>query len=230
MTRKTTKNAHPFRMKPSALMSRPLSLLLALTICSFAADAPKPLFSETFDSTTVGKLPEGFKVLAGGFAVQQDGTAKFIELPGAPLDSFGVVFGPSERPPLNASAKTFGTKTGRKFPAFGLSVGGAGGYRLQVSAAKKMLEIFKGDEVRASVPFDWMSGTWTSLRIQIRPSGTGCVVEGKAWPADAAEPKEWLVKYEAAEAPSPGQAGIWGNPFSGTPIRFDDLIVAAGTF
>jgi hypothetical protein len=139
-------------MKPSALMSRPLSLLLALTICSFAADAPKPLYSETFDSATVGKLPQGFKVLAGGFAVQEDGKAKFIELPGAPLDSFGVVFGPSEKPPLNASAKIFGTKTGRKFPAFGLSVGGAGGYRLQVSAAKKMLEIFKGDEGPARCP------------------------------------------------------------------------------
>ena len=93
-----------------------------------------------------------------------------------------------------------------------------------------MLEIFKGDEVRAGVPFDWTSGTWTCLRIQVRPSGTGCIVEGKAWAADSAEPKEWLVKHEAPETPNPGPAGIWGNPFSGTPIRFDDLIVAAGTF
>lgn len=211
-------------------MRRLLSLLFATSISSLAAEAPKPLFSENFDAVAPGKLPAGFKVLAGGFVVQQDGSARFIELPGAPLDTFGVLFGPSEKPPIAASAKIFGTKTGRKFPAFGLSLGGAGGYRLQVSAAKKALEIFKGDEMRASIPFEWTSGAWTQLRLQVRPEGTGCVVEGKAWAADTAEPKEWLVKYEATEPATPGQAGVWGNPFSGTPIRFDDLAVAAGTF
>ena len=217
-------------MKPSALMTRPVSLLFALVISSLAAAAPKPLFSENFESAPAGKLPAGFKVLAGGFAVQQEGAAKFMELPGAPLDTFGVLFGPPEKPPIFASAKIFGTKTGRKFPAFGVSLGGAGGFRLQVSAAKKMLEIFKGDEVRASVPFEWTSGTWMHLRIQVRPAGTGCIVEGKAWPADSPEPKEWLIKHEAPEAATAGPAGVWGNPFSGTPIRFDDLVVAAGTF
>lgn len=211
-------------------MRRTLALLIPLAVSSLAADAPKPLFSENFDSAATGKLPEGFKVLAGGFAVQQDGSARFMELPGAPLDTFGVLFGPSEKPPLSASAKILGTKTGRKFPAFGVSIGGAGGYRLQVSAAKKALEVFKGDEARASVPFEWTSGTWTQLRIQVRPSGTGSIVEGKAWSAGSAEPKEWLIKHEAPEAAATGQAGVWGNPFSGTPIRFDDLVVAAGNF
>jgi len=201
-----------------------------MAVCSLAGEAPKPLFSENFEAATVGKLPDGFKVLAGGFAVQQDGSAKFMELPGAPLDTFGVLFGPPGNAPIAASANIFGTKTGRKFPAFGLSVGGAGGYRLQVSAAKKMLEIFKGDEVRASVPFEWTSGAWTRLRVQVRPAGAGCVVEGKAWPADGAEPKDWLVRLESPEPAISGQAGVWGNPFSGTPIRFDDLIVVAGTF
>ncbi|HET6406728.1 MAG TPA: hypothetical protein VFG14_02515, partial [Chthoniobacteraceae bacterium] len=87
-----------------------------------------------------------------------------------------------------------------------------------------------GDEARASVPFEWTSELWTHLRIRVRPAGTGCVVEGKAWLAGGPEPKEWLIKYEAPEAPIAGQAGVWGNPFSGTPIRFDDLSVAAGEF
>jgi hypothetical protein len=217
-------------MKPSAFMRRPLLLLFAIAITGSAAEAPKLLFSEGFDDVAVGKLPDGFKVLAGGFVVQQEGSTKFMELPGAPLDTFGVLFGPPGKPPLTASLKVFGTKTGRKFPAFGVSLGGAGGYRLQVSAAKKMLEIFKGDEARASVPFDWTSGSWTHLRIQVRPEGAGCVVQGKAWPSDGPEPKDWLVKYEAAEPAPTGQAGAWGNPFSGTPIRFDDLAVAVGSF
>jgi hypothetical protein len=174
----------------------------------------------------MGKLPEGLKVLAGAFTAQQDGSAKFLELPGAPLDTFGALFGPTEKPPLAVSVRIFGTKAGRKFPAFGVSLAGAGGYRLQVSAAKGTLEIFKGDESRASVPFAWTSGIWTALRIQVRPSGSGCVVEGKAWPADAPEPADWLIRFESPEPAPPGQAGVWGSPFSGTPIRFDDLVVA----
>src|SRR4030095_1377805 len=216
-------------MKPTAFMSRAFSLLFALAISSLAADAPKPLFSENFEAAAVGKLPEGFKVLAGGFAVQQEGSRKFMELPGSPLDTFGVLFGPVVKAPIGASANIFGTKAGRKFPAFGVSVCGAGGYRLQVSAAKKTLEIFKGDEVRASVPFEWSGGGWTKLRIRVRPAGAGCIVEGKAWPYSGSEPIEWLIKYEAPEPATPGQAGVWGSPFSGTPIRFDDLVVVAET-
>lgn len=203
-----------------------IALLISLAISAFAADAPKPLFSENFDAAATGKLPAGFTAYAGDFKVAEEGGKKFLELPGAPLDTFGVLFGPSEKPPLVASAKFFGTGVKRKSPAFGLSLGGVGGYRLQVSAAKGALEIFKSDEGRASVPFTWKSGEWTALRIQVREAGGKWIVEGKAWPADAAEPADWTIKYEAADAPPQGKAGVWGNPFSGTPIRFDDLVVA----
>lgn len=199
-----------------------LALLLALTSLASAA----PLFSENFDAAAPGKLAAGFTSYAGDFKVVEEGGKKFMELPGAPLDTFGVLFGPSEKPPLSASAKFFGTSVKRKMPAFGLSLGGVGGYRVQVSAAKGALEIFKSDEGRASVPFKWTSGTWTALRIQVREAGGKWIVEGKAWPADAAEPAEWTIKFEAADAPPQGKAGVWGNPFSGTPIRFDDLVVA----
>lgn len=200
--------------------------LLSLTVASLAADTPKPLFSENFDAAAPGKLPTGFTSFAGDFKIVEEGGKKFIELPGAPLDTFGVLFGPSEKPPLTATAKFFATSVKRKSPAFGLSLGGVGGYRLQVSAAKGALEIFKADEGRASVPFTWKSGEWLSLRIQVREVGGKWTVEGKAWPADAAEPADWTIKYEADAAPPQGKAGVWGNPFSGTAIRFDDLVVA----
>ena len=129
---------------------------------------------------------------------------------------------------MSASGKFYGTSVKRKAPAFGISLGGVGGYRLQVSAAKGAVEIFKGDEARASAPFQWTSGTWTSLRIQLRQSGGKWVVEGKAWPADATEPGQWTITYEAPEPPPPGKAAVWGNPFSGTPIRYDDLSVDGG--
>ena len=202
-----------------------LSALLALALPLFAR-GEEAVYANDFESSEIGKAPKDFLVIAGAFAVQQDGARKFLELPGSPLDTFGALFGPAKMEGLSVAAKIFGTKTGRKVPAFGLSWNGAGGYRLQVSAAKKQLEIFKGDEARASVPFEWRDATWLSLRIQARQTPAGAwVIEGKAWPAGGAEPEKWTVSLEEKEAPAAGRPGLWGSPFSGTPIRFDDIAV-----
>jgi hypothetical protein len=197
-------------------------IVLATAAC--AADV-KPLFEENFEKVEVGKVPEGFLILSGGFAVQQDGGNKFLELPGSPLDTFGVLFGPNEKAGVSVGAKFFGTKEGRKFPTFGVSVQGVGGYRLQASPAKKMLELFKGDELQKSVPYEWLGGAWTSLRVQIRAAGGKWIVEGKAWPATSPEPTAWAISLDATEEPPEGRPALWGSPFSGDPIRFDDLAV-----
>ena len=114
---------------------------------------------------------------------------------------------------------------GRRFP-FAVSLNGAGGYRLQVSPAKKSLELYKGDVVKSAVPFDWQSDKWTVLRLQLRKVKDGeWKVEGKAWTQGSSEPA-WQITVDEKEAPLAGRAGIWGSPYSGTPIRFDDLVVS----
>jgi hypothetical protein len=201
--------------------------LSALLACSLpAAGAVPPLYRDDFESAQVGETPKEILIIAGTFTVQQEAGNKFLELPGAPLDTFGLLFGPAGGEALSVSAKFFGTSKGRKFPTFGVSLNGAGGYRLQVSPAKKALEIFKGDETRVNAPFEWPAGKWSSLRIQLRKTPAGSyVIEGKAWPADAPEPEQWTISLEEKSAPAPGRPGIWGSPYSGTPIRFDDLVV-----
>lgn len=203
------------------------ALLFVIGVAAFAAD-PKSLFSENFDKREIGKLPEGMLVLSGAFAVQAEGGNKFLELPGSPLDSFGLLFGPNEKAGLNAQARFFGTKQGRKFPTFGVSIQGVGGYRLQVSPGKNAIELFKGDDSQATVPFEWQSGVWTSLRIQSRPAGGGkWLIEGKAWPSTQLEPARWSISLESSAEPPSGRPGLWGSPFSGKPIRFDELVVTA---
>jgi hypothetical protein len=165
------------------------------------------------------------QVIAGDFTVKQDKDGKYLELPGEPLDTFGILFGPPLKEDVTATARFFGTKKGRKFPSFGLSLNGANGYRLQVSAAKGSLEFFKGDESKLSVPYTWTPDSWTTLRITVRKSGDGWVVEGKAWTTGTPEPAKPLITLEEKTAPSQARAGIWGSPFSGTAIRFDDLLI-----
>lgn len=208
-------------MKPLFLL--PLAALVALA----PAEPAKPLFQNDFSKADVGKPPADVMVMSGDFSVKEDAKdGRFLELPGEPLDTFGLLFGPTPTGNVSASARFFGTKKGRKFPAFGISVGGVGGYRLQISAAKKMLEIFQGDEVRHSVAYEWKDESWTSLRVQVRKAAAEWVVEGKAWPAGTPEPAAWTITFTTKDEPPAGRSGIWGSPFSGTPIRFDDLVLS----
>ena len=206
--------------------SRPI-LLSLFAVASFSGplSAAEPLYKNDFEALDVDKAPKDVMVMAGDFTVKQDKDGKYLELPGEPLDTFGLLFGPSVQDDISACARFYGTKKGRKFPSFGVSLNGVNGYRLQVSPAKGALEFFKGDEAKLSVPFTWTSEAWTTLRITVRKSGAGWVIEGRAWPAGSKEPEKPLITIEEPKEPSAGRAGIWGSPYSGTPIRFDDLLI-----
>jgi hypothetical protein len=204
--------------------------ILALSIVGVSkrafAQGAKPLFENNFEQAEVGKVPEGFLVLDGEFAVKAEGGNKFLELPGAPLDNYGVLFGPTEKTDVAVTGRINGTGKGRRFPTFGVGLSGQGGYRLLVAPAKKAIELYKGDDLATSAAFEWKSGEWTNLKLQITKSGAIWKVEGKAWQGGA-EPAQPTISYEAKEEPNEGRASIWGSPISGTPIQFDDLVLKA---
>jgi len=186
----------------------------------------RQLFAQDFEKAEVGKVPDELMVLGGDFAVKLEGTNQLLELPGAPLDSFAVQFGPAEKDDVAVSARILSTVKGRRAATFGVGLGGVGGWKLQVAPAKKALELLNDQEVKASVPFDWKSGAWTQLRLQIRKVKDGAwKIEGKAWPHGEAEPKDWLISNDDTEEPVTGKASILGSPFAGTPIWYDDLAV-----
>lgn len=194
-----------------------------------AAEEARPLYENNFEKAAVGSVPEDFMVLDGGFSVKEAEGNKFLELPGAPLDTFGVLFGPTEKADVAVSARIKGTNKGRRYPTFGVGLNGQGGYKLRVSPGKKALEIYKGDEVVASAPYDWKSGEWTLLRLKVAKSGATWKVDGKAWLQGATEPPQPTVSFEEKEEPVAGRASLWGSPYSTTPIEFDDLKVVAVT-
>lgn len=186
------------------------------------------LYTNGFDKAEPGKLPEDLMVLEGGFSVQEEDGNKFLELPGAPLETFGLLFGPTETENVSASARFYGTAKGRRFPTFALGLNGVVGYKLQMSPGKKALELLKGEsEVLASVPYNWESAAWTSMRLQIRRTADGrWQLEGKAWKHADPEPAKWMISHAEKTAPISGRGGVWGMPYSGTPIRFDDLAMS----
>ena len=191
-----------------------------------AATKLKPLYQNDLSNEKPGELSFGrFMVLGGEFTITETAGNKLIELPGAPLESFGTLFGPNEATNVLARAKIFSTNKKRRYPAFGLGLNGVGGYRLQVSAAKRKLELFKRDDVVAQIPYRWQSGKWTWLEIQVRKTDMAWCVEGRAWVDGEAKPANWLISFDDKEEPFAGMAGIWGQPYAGTPIQFDELAV-----
>ena len=207
-------------------MKQWICILAACGITAGGLAQTKPRYENDFEKAEVGKVPEDLLVLNGAFAVQQTNGNKFLEMPGAPLDDYSLIFGPTESAGIMVSARIQATRQGRRFPAFAIGLNGAGGYELQVAPARKSLELLKGEAVLARVPYPWESDTWTRLKLQVRKVGDGVwKVEGKAWKHGTSSPSDWTITWTDTETPKPGRASLWGCPFADTPIRFDDLSV-----
>lgn len=189
------------------------------------------LYSADFSPVKVGELPEDFMVLNGEFAVREVEGVKLMELPGTPLDSYVVMFGPAGNEDMTLAAEIQASSKGRRHPAFSVGLNGLGGYRLKVSPAKRALELFRGPEdggeTVATAPFKWNSGEWVVLRLQVRKTAEDeWRVEGKAWMRGTAEPTDWMVSHLEKKKPLPGRPFVAASPFSGTPIRFKGLVVS----
>jgi hypothetical protein len=203
-------------------------LLMLLGARNVAQIPPSPVFSLAFEEAQLDSAPAELLVLGGSFKVAMHDGGRVLELAGTPLDTYGVLFGPAMKEGVSATARFLGTKQGRKFPAFAVSLNGVGGHRLQVSPGKNVIELVRADQTLKTAPFSWSSGEWTTLKLQLAKSAEGkWLVQGKVWAATAAEPEQWSIVHEVLESPGSGKAGIWGTPYAGTPILFDDLRVEA---
>ncbi len=214
-----------FKFANNYLGSWCLVFLWCLVLGSWSFAAAPALYTNNFESTELDQVPADMLVLDGAFAVKQQNGNKFLELPGAPLDTFGLLFGPATNANVTVTARIYGTGKGRRYPSFGVGLNGAGGYKIKISPSKNALELSKGDDVIASAPFKWQSGAWTKFKLQIRPESGHWKIEGKAWSDSSKEPEKWDIAFDEKTEPAPGRASISGSPYSGTPIRYDDLAV-----
>ena len=198
-------------------------LLMLMAGTSFGSEIK---YQNDFQKAELDTLPEDFLLIEGGFAVKGEGNNRFLELPGAPLDTFGVLFGPASKENVSVSARVFGSAKGRRYPVFDVMLGGLNGYKLRVSPAKKQLELYRGDSLKTAVPLEWKAGKWAHLKLQVVKSADAeWRVEGKIWAEGEKEPKPAAITFTEKEEPPAGRAGITAMPFSGTPIRFDDIVV-----
>jgi len=204
--------------------------ILALAAVSNSRAAEQIKYENNFEKAELEKVPDEFLVLDGQFAVKEEGGNKFLELPGAPLDSYGVLFGPSFKDDCSVSARFYGTAKGRRYPTFAVGLNGVGGYKLRVSPGKKQLEIYKADNVKQAVPLEWHPGKWAHLKLSLVKAGEKeWQVNGKIWEEGEKEPEKASISFVDHEAPPSGRPLVSASPYSNTQIRFDDFVVSAIT-
>ncbi len=205
-----------------------IAIILIVVLGHFAAVCGD-LYQNDFEKADVGKAAGDLEFLVigdGDFKVAQDEKSKVLELAATPLETYGCLFGPTEVENVEVQISAFSTLTGRRFPVFGAGLSGVGGYIVRVNPSKKMVELLKGEDVKASAPYAWKTGTWTTVKLNVKKIKDGqWTVSGKAWERGQEEPKDALVKFDDAEKPLSGRASIWGIPYASTVIRFDDLAV-----
>ena len=78
---------------------------------------------------------------------------------------------------------------------------------VQASPGKKAFELLKDADVKATVNYDWKSGAWTELRLEIRSIKTGSGASKAKRGRGESEPKQPNIFFDEKEA-NPGKASI----------------------
>src|SRR5256885_2228110 len=86
-------------LRSSAFICGSLCVVCVFAVCLLSvagADAPagKALYQQNFEQLPEGDPPGEIVVLSGSFAVKSVEGNKVLELPGDPVDGYGVLFGP----------------------------------------------------------------------------------------------------------------------------------------
>ncbi len=145
-----------------------------------------------------------------------------------PLDSYSVLFGPDTiKSSVIVSADVFASERGKTVPAFGVGTHGTTGFRLFLRGAREgmVLQIIYNDNlVVGSIPYsNWRTDTWTSMKLFVHQTAPDKIeVYGKAWQQDQPE-SDWMVKYTGKLKIEEGQCSIWGIPYSGRDLFYDNL-------
>ncbi len=198
-------------------------ILCALVACH-APGRDLKKFSYDCEKWPEGAPPAEVFVVDGTIRITQKTGGKAIEIGIDPLVDGCALLGSSANGSASIQARVFASKSGRSYPRFGIGIHGQSGYRLIVLCAKKELHLVKNEQVIKSAPYEWTSDDWMNLKLEALEDAQGkWSISGKAWPAGAAEPQEPQIKHQDPTLKGQGKCSIWGTPFSGTPIYFDDV-------
>src|SRR5947209_4317506 len=116
------------------------SSIAAMIALALLAASPME-YSNDFEKSEVGKVPDDLMVLDGSFAVRTIEGNKCLELAADPIGTFGVLFGPATSATVGVQARVWSAATGKRLPEFGIGAGDAGGWKLWLVPAQHVIEL-----------------------------------------------------------------------------------------
>ena len=205
-------------------MKKALASVFAVLVLPAAAQEMKK-FDINCDAWAAGEVPAEVFVLDGKVSIaEKDGGKAIMIDPGTELVEASAQLGDSAAGSAVIQTKVFASKKGRSSPRFGISVHGMNGPRLYVNPAKKQLELVRGDQTLASVPFAWASDAWLNLRLEAKKAdGDKWSVTGSVWGDKETAPATPQIKHELPGLKGQGKCTLWATPYSNTPIYFDSI-------
>lgn len=206
-------------------------LLLAASLFAATLHAQQlQTFDIKADDWAEGEPPKEVFVVDGTIKIAAKDGNKAIVIDPNPITDASAQLAVSASGSASIEARILALKRGRSTPRFGVSVHGMSGHRLIVNPARKSLDLMKNDETLASVPFAWTSDLWVKVKLEAQKGADDAwTISGKAWPADAAEPAEPMIKHADKNLKGQGKCAIWATPFSGEPVFFDDIHISVET-
>ena len=182
-------------------------------------------FSENFSNLWIGEEPENLFILDGKFLVQRNEGDKVLELAGSPVGDFGFLFGSRiKEKAMELQFSFHSTKQGRRYPAIAAGIGGMRGYRFRWNASARKILLFRDEVLLLEKTISWKSSAWWQIRFQVLPRRESQnLIRLKLWQKGNEEPKVWFIEHEDQFLFKGGKCVLWGFPYSGNSIHFDDL-------
>jgi outer membrane protein assembly factor BamB len=178
------------------------------------ARVARPLpWKETFESYADGAAPPGWvNMAASAVSVTTLNGEKVLQK--APLETIfkrsRVFIGPATLSNYTFEADVQSRTLRRQMANIGIT---AQRYSLvlQGNAQRLKIEPWETETTRTTaVPFAWKPDTWYRLKLRVENLPNGQVrARGKAWPAGAAEPAEWLIDTIDAIGNREGAPGLF---------------------
>ncbi|MCM8534231.1 MAG: hypothetical protein NE330_23915 [Lentisphaeraceae bacterium] len=191
-------------------------------------DSSKVIYSYSIDNKPT-EIPDDFFVMEGVWSIRKLVNTYALHLQPLPLRAYTMLFGPELKEGLELSVDVYTSKRGRVYPNFSIGSHGLSGFRLNARTGEKgsLIELFTNEtRLVANAPCTWQTDMWHTIKMRIVKQADGNVkISGKLWKRGEKEP-EWQLNYSAKMDLDEGQCSIWGIPYSGRDIFFDNLIIS----
>lgn len=192
-----------------------------------AASGKQVLYTAEFDNNDK-IIPEDFFIMDGSWEVRKLVNTQALYLRPFPLRTYSLLLGPDIKEGMEMSADVYTSKRGQVFPNFSIGSHGLSGFRLNVKPGPRgsALELFINEtRLIAVAKCDWQTDMWSSMRLNVQKTGPQEVtVKGKIWKRGEKEP-DWQIVHKGDLPLDEGQCSIWGIPYSGRDIFFDNLVI-----